>query len=251
MARVLITALNVSDIVKTAFDVLFSFVSFDSGNKKNYRGAYSSFKITPGVLVKNSPLLAKNDTTYSFPGCPVSVQYINIKFKSVLQQSEKSGKWAVVFIPYREEHDDKNLPKQLADMTFAEVAAMPYAKTGRASQDLTITYRMRDKSAYCARPRELAEPLGIVYTIWDTSSRLSYKEPMTNTDFNCEMEISAGCIPHIIFGPQHRVNYNSDVFDVKQINSEVERVHYCDGAVGRIYEHPSVCGSEGSFSMLE
>lgn len=120
------------------FDLAFNLLVQAFGGNNYYQGAICSFKITPGCLVFQSPLLAKNSTRYSFPGYPVSIKYINILCKTTVAMGQYIGKWAAVFIPFRELHDDSHY-KTLLSMTFAEVAAMPYAKTANTFTDLRFT----------------------------------------------------------------------------------------------------------------
>lgn len=85
------------------------------------------FKVTSGSLFFQSLLLAKNGTLYSFPGYPVSVKHIGFWIINTARFQDHIGKWAAVFIPYRELHDDSHFTKVLQKLTFTEVAAMPYA----------------------------------------------------------------------------------------------------------------------------
>lgn len=73
---------------------------------------------------------------------------------------------------------------------------------------------MRDKTAYCARPRELSEPIGVVLIVWENSAQDSdvIGNRPVNSQFNCEVELSAGFLPHAIFGPQHRIDHDASVF---------------------------------------
>lgn len=141
-------------------------------------------------------------------------------------RSEVSGRWAAVFIPYREIHDANHYVSVIKDLTFPEVAAMPYAKTAAGHQDLFLSFRMRDRSMYCARPREITEEIGLVFVIWDTTARDTFSSAIVNATFNCEIEISGGCVPHIIFGPKHRVAFLPEKFKLRSITSGDEvRVH--------------------------
>lgn len=82
---------------------------------------------------------------------------------------------------------------------------MPYAKVALGSEDISINFRMRDRTSYCARPRKISEEIAVMYIVWDVSSRDSLKDTPQNSTFCCEIEMRGGCIPHTIFGPQHRI----------------------------------------------
>lgn len=230
---------NVSKVILGLFDFGFDLIFRLSQNVKYYTGAYSMIGVSPAALLSNSPLLAKNGGEYSFPGFPVSLTSLTFKIRNTTKLSEHSGRWAVVFIPYRETHDATHYTKKLADVTFSELCAMPYSKSASASTDIQIKYRMRDKTSYCARPREITEEIGIVLIIWDTSARdeTLLKSPLNNIDFNCEMEISGGCKPHVIFGPSHRNNFAPEKFQLRSITkADSVRVHFDDETI-RFYKY--------------
>lgn len=229
--RVIIASLPISGVhsLLALFDMAFNLISTVLNTVKLYNGAYATALVTPGTLVANSPLLAQVSSGYSFPGYPISVTWINIKIRNTTQLSEKSGRWAAVFIPFVELHDAKHYTTALKDFTFREVAAMPYARTATASQDLRLTYKMRDKSAYCSRPRELNEALGLFHVIWDVNPETT---ELSATAFSCELEIAAGCRPHVIFGPTHRISFSADTFKVKALtDGTLTRCHFQDGSI--------------------
>lgn len=194
------------------FDLAFNLYKLTVDSKVYYPGAYCMYKITPGCLVKQSPLLAQNGAQYSFPGHPISLKYIACVIHSTVALSSYVGKWAAVFIPFIEPHDDKHYAKYIDKLTFDEIATMPNSVTGPSYTDLRLMYRMRDRTAYCARPRELDEAIGLVIVAWDNQARDTPADKPLNSQFNCEFELTAGFQPHVIFGPQHRVNYEAGTF---------------------------------------
>lgn len=215
-----------------AFDLIARVVS----SKNYYVGAQCVIGVSPAALLSNSPLLAKVSAGYSFPGFPVSVTHLTFKIKNTTKLSEHSGRWAAVFIPYREVHDAAHY-KSLMNLKFAEVCAMPYSKSGPSASDIIITFRMRDKTSYCARPREITEEIGLLTVVWDSTARDEQLllTPFTNNDFNCEIEVSGGCRPHVIFGPQHRNNYSEDDFKLRSITTgKSVRLHHEDGRIERV-----------------
>lgn len=242
VARFVITSLPVSgaSTFSSLVDVMFNLYKSVIQSVSYYVGAYSMFKITPACLFRNSPLLAKDTSgIYTFPGHPVSIRDINFVFRNTTQISEHAGRWAVVFIPYREEHDDKNYIKVLQNLTFPETASMPHARIASATEDIRISFRMKDRTAYCARPRELTEAIGVVYIIWDNlrGTDTENQSAFTNTNFNCEIDITAGASPHVIFGPQHRVAFQATDFDIPAItNGKQIRAHTPTGIEMRDYE---------------
>lgn len=234
LTRMIIASLPVTNTtILGIFDLGFNLIKKVLNQKDYYVGAFAMFGVTPGSLLMNSPLLAKTSAElYSFPGYPVSMKWIRFKVNNTTQNSEHSGRWAAVFIPYRETHDAKHYKEVIKDLTFAEVSAMPHAKTSTANKNITLQYRMRDVTSYCARPRELIEEIGLVYIIWDTSSREDYSSAITNSSFNCEIEVDGGCSPHIIFGPQHRITYAESDLKIRSITKgDSVRVHHEDGTV--------------------
>ncbi|KAF5271924.1 hypothetical protein FQA39_LY07941 [Lamprigera yunnana] len=146
---------------------------------KNYIGAFAMFGVTPGSLLVNSPVLAKDTSgTFSFPSYSVKVKHLRFKLIDTTQAQERSDRWAAVFIPYREPHDANHYTTKLKDLTFAELVSMPAAVSGLCLKQLVINYRMRDLTDYCSRPRELAEEIGVVMIIWDCGNRDNFtKEP--------------------------------------------------------------------------
>lgn len=248
----MLTSLPVPSIssLLSVFDVAFNLVYKILKTTNQNVGAFAMFGVTPANLLVNSPYLAKIDSTsYSFPGHPVSMKHLKIRLRNTTKASEFSGRWAAVFIPYREEHDSTHYEKILADLSFTETVAMPYAQSDTADKDLVISYRMRDRSAYCARPREITEEIGIIYVIWDIGSRDSFTDKLTNSSFNCEIELQGGCIPHEIFGPGHRVQFASDKFKIRSVTTgELARVHYPDGTVRHL--RLSDLKTEQSFEMI-
>lgn len=200
------------------FDVSFNFIKSVMGGVDYYNGAYAMFLIRAGSLMMNSPLMAGNATNLSFPGYPISVRWLRLRLRNTSSNAERAGRWAAVFIPFREMHDPTHYEKVLKNgVTFEEVSSMPYARVSDARVDLNINFAMRDKTMYCARPRELTEGLGVVIVCWDTGSRDDFSKHVTNSMFNCEIELEAGCIPHPIFGPRHRVTFVAKEIDISSI----------------------------------
>lgn len=220
LARIALGCLPIKNVtILGLFDIAFNFIKEVISTTSYYRGAYAMFKITPGSLVLNSPLLAKSGSNYSFPGYPISLKWVKIKLRNTTTNLERSGRWCAVFIPYREIHDDKHYPDAIKEMTFLEASAMPYAKVSDARHDITVYFRMKDRTMYCAQPRELSEPIGVVLVFWDVGSRNNYNTEPANSSFNCELELNSLCLPHAIFGPQHRVEYKPDVFKIPNLTS--------------------------------
>jgi hypothetical protein len=224
---------TLSPEVKGLFDFVFNLVNNVLSGKTYNVGAFAMFGLSPANLLFNSPYLAKDSSgSYTFPGYPVSMKFIQLRIKNTTKTSEHSGRWAAVIIPYREEHDSKHYVTILKDLTFSETAAMPHAKTASADKDITLTFKMRDRTSYCARPREISEEIAVVYVIWDVSSRDNLNTKVTDSMFSCEIEMRGGCIPHTIFGPSHRVSYTSDTFAMRSITTgQTVREHYSDGRV--------------------
>lgn len=246
IASALLPIKDLPDYVKLA-QVIFNFIVSKIGGSSYYRGAYSMVNITPGALVYNSPLLAKDTSgKYTFPGYPIQMKWINIKILNTTQHQERSGRWAAVFIPFRELHDKDHYTKVLENFTYSEVASMPYARSASSGQPINIHYKMRSLADYCARPRELGEEIGVLFMVWDHPGRGKdqISTAFTNTEFSCDIEFSAGLVPHVIFGSQHRIVYEPSVFDVKCLtNGKVSRVH--DGDL--VY---FVSNQETDFEML-
>lgn len=236
LIRIIIASLPLDDGVQSLFDVIFNYiikrVTGPQETNSYYTGAYCMFKITPGSLLSMSPLLAENGNEYSFPGYPVSIKYLGMTIINTSKMSERSGRWAVVFIPYREIHDDTNIPATLRKLTFQQVCAMPHARTAPANVALKIHFKMRDRTMYCARPRELSEPIGICAVFWDTSrDKDLMKESFDNSTFSCEINMYAGCLPHVIFGPDHRKNYPPSTFKIPTLTNGEARIHLEDGTM--------------------
>lgn len=236
-ARTLISSLPVSGLSKilALFDFAFNLIISTLATNNYYRGAYSMFGITPAALLVNSPLLAQTNGGLSFPGYPVSMKWLKFRITSTTKNAEKSGRWAAVYIPYIELHDADHYTKVIKDLTYAEVVSMPHSKSGTANKDLHIMYRMNDKTAYCARPREITEDIGLLYIIWDTSSSDSFANAPVNSVFNCEIEVQGGCVPHVIFGPTHRTEYALEKFKLHAITQgDSARYHHEDGTIEHI-----------------
>lgn len=245
-----IAVADIPTTILSAFSMYFNYYKYFVDNIHYYAGAYCQFKITPGCLLRQSPLLAVDGEKYTFPGYPVSVRYVSITIKNTAAIFEYVGKWAAVYIPYLEAHDDKHYKDKIADLSFAEVAAMPYAKTGLSKQPLRINYRMRDKSAYCSRPRQLSDAIGVVIIVWDNLTRDHPTEKPINSQFNCEIELRSGTQPHVIFGPQHRVSYASSVFEpIRLTDGNVELVVGDDGS--REFHQVKPSGGCSDVSIME
>lgn len=232
-ARMLTSSLPVTNLkVLALFDLAFNLVSSLLSSTKYYTGAYCVFELSAGSLINQSPLLAKNGVKYSFPGYPISIKWLDLKIRNTTKQSELSGRWAAVFIPYREEHDGKHYAEIVNKLTYFEVATMPHSVSGQGLSTLRIHFEMRDPTMYCSRPRELSEAIGLVTVVWDTSSTDTLRSMPVNSMFCCEIDVNGGCQSHPIFGPSHRVDYDEKVFKIRSLtNGEVERVHHPDGSV--------------------
>lgn len=232
MARVILSSLpfSGSNLILKLFDFGFNLIAKTLANNKYMTGAYGIFGITPGSLLVNSPLLAKIATGFSFPSHPVKMQFIKISVVNTAPVAARTGRWAAVYIPYREVHDSKHY-ESVKDFTFNEVCAMPHSKSGPVTSPLTFNYRMRDKTDYCARPREITEEIGLFLVIWDSNSA-NPTAAFDNSSFNCEVEISGRCTPHVIFGPAHRVNFLETDLDIKaRTKGDSVRIHHECGRV--------------------
>lgn len=230
MFRMILPALPIAKATSSIFDMLFNYVISALSNANYYTGAYGMFEITPASILYNSPLLAKTDGGYSFPGYPVSVKYLTMRIRNTTRRSEHSGKWAAVLIPYREEHDSKHY-ETLQSLTFDEMCSMPHAVNSTADKDLVLSYKMRNKIEYCARPREITEPIAVVMIQWDQRVRPDLTKQPTASDFTCEIEVKGGCVPHVLFGPRHRSSYDDKDFNIKAITKGIARVHDQEGNV--------------------
>lgn len=230
--RTILTCLPIGDL-NAAFALVFNFINQLIKGINNYTGAYGMFGVSAGAFLINSPLLAKDTSgKYTFPGYPVKIKHLSFVLRDTTQAQERSGRWAAVFIPYREEHDKNHYSVALSKLSYAEVAAMPYSVSGNCLKPLKLTYRMRNSAVYCARPRELKEEIGVVMIIWDTASRSVFSNKPDNTSFNCEIEVTGGCVPHIILGPNHPVSYDEATFQIRQLtDGKVTRIHREDGTV--------------------
>lgn len=214
-------------IAVAIFDIVFNIIATVIGGSKYYTGAYAMFGISPASLLYNSPLLARDSNGgYTYPGHPVSITDMAFRLTSTTQSSERAGKWAAVMIPYREEHDKSHYNDVLSTLTFDDVVAMPTSCSGLTTQPLSLRHQMRDKSAYCARPRELTEEIAILFAIWQEPSHIKSSDNFTRSDFNCEVESLVGCKPHVLFGPRHRVPFTDNDFKLRSLtNGMTIRVH--------------------------
>ena len=95
LLRVAVASLPFSSVptLLTLFDIAFNIISVLADTTKQFAGAYSLIKLTPGALLINSPLLAKIQAGYSFPGYPISIKWIHIRIRNTTQLSEKAGRW--------------------------------------------------------------------------------------------------------------------------------------------------------------
>lgn len=230
--RTLLSSLPISGLAKVTsiFDFGFNLVSRVLTSTAYYTGAMAMFELSPAPLLLNSPLLAKDSANYTFPGHPVSMRHIVMRIRNTSQVSERSGRWAAVFVPYREPHDTERMPKSLQALSFEELSSMPHAVVAPASRDLFLSYRMRNRGDYCARPREINEHIAAVAIIWDASCVKS-ADPFSNASFNCEIEVSGGMQPHVIFGPSHRTTFAATDFNLKPITEgDKVRVYTENGA---------------------
>lgn len=208
-----------ADIMKVIYNVFLSYVQLLT-KVKSYVGCLCSFEVTPGSLLKDSPLLATiSQSVYSFPAIPVKTRHIKIRITNTTKLENRAGKWAAVYIPYRELHDAGKYSDELLKTTYSEMCQMPNAKSGNCNQDLVVNYRPRDKSDYCARARELDETIGILAVAWECYDRLEedYAKAFDNTEFSCEFEISGTIDPLVTFGPKHRKEYSASVFEPKPV----------------------------------
>lgn len=218
--RTLITGFPLADasLMLVLYDVALSLISILTS--KTYVGSICAFELTPGSLLRESPLLAKIDSNnYSFPSRPIKVKNISIRITNTTAFGQRIGKWAAVYVPYREEHDAEKYSKNLKTLTYGEICQMPYARSGNCSQDLVLNFRNRNLADYCSRARELSEAIGALVVVWENYDRneSDYKTAFTNTDFSCEFELSGIVEPLVVYGPAHRSEYAKEVFQPKKI----------------------------------
>lgn len=234
--RVVLSSLPISGIttLTALFDFGFNLFAKTIGQQKSILGAYGMIGITPGSVLNNSPLLAEiGGGRYSFPGYPVSMRNLRIVLRNTTQMQERAGKWAAVLVPYRENHDAAHYTEALKTLTFQQLASMPHARSATANRNLIISYTMRDRTNYCARPRELGEEIAVLFVAWDNSARddTGLKTNFTNSSFNCEIELTGRCSPHPVFGAHHRVEYPATTFNI---------VAKTKGDTVRVEEEPGV-----------
>lgn len=225
LARTWTSAIIVDKSVRALVDFFFGLVIRTLAGTSYYAGAYCCLTITPGALVSSSPLLAKtSDTGYNFPGHPVSLRFINIQIRNVSKWSSQGGQWGAVFVPFREMHDEGKYITQLKSTSFSELSQMPHSRVRPATMDIQIRFPMRDRTLYCARPRELHEGIGVLLVIWDSAQAPTNEQP-TSADFTCEVTLESGVQHHTVFGPTHRQNYDPKIFTLKQNTTDVQ-VHH-------------------------
>lgn len=246
--RMISTALpSIGPLIYPIFDMIFDYVassiSTASGNKTLISGAFGMFTVKPATFMKNSPLLASTEGGLSFPGHPVSVKRIEIRFTNTSNRSERAGRWAAVIVPYREPHDSKHYVSKIKDLTFDEICSMPKSVSRRADQPIILTYVMSDKTAYCARPRELTEDIAVVLVVWDQPGRARPESGYTNTEFNCEIELKASILSHPIFGPTHRTVFTNSTFELTTFTKGLTRIHHPNGSITR---EPYRCSADES-----
>lgn len=238
-ARNLLATLPVDQQLKTLFNIMFSIITWTVGQTTVQAGAYAAFEITPGSVLKYSPLLAEDSNgQFSFPGHPVRMRSLSMKVCPTSKLSERQGKWAAVFIPYRELHDSTHYTT-ISKLDFVDVAAMPHAVTHTANRPIQINFKFRNQSEYCSRPRELKEAIGLLYIVWDSSSRANPTEGIDGGLFGCEIELVGECQPYTIFGATHRVKFNPKVFEPPALNSSRYRNTNFDTGKITFYNDPS------------
>lgn len=166
-AVTLISSLPVAgSSISSIFDFGYNLIKIALRAKNYYTGAFATFAITPGSLLASSPLLAKDTTgAYSFPGYPISLKRISFMIRNTTQLSMHSGRWGAAFLPYRELHDATHYKNNIKNLTFKELATMPHSRVASGLQNITISFPVRDRTAYYARPRELNEEVGLVFII--------------------------------------------------------------------------------------
>lgn len=218
--RTLLTGFPLTDasMMLVLYDVALSLVSLLTS--KLYVGSICAFELTPGSLLHESPLLAKVDANnYSFPSRPIKVKNITIRITNTTAFGQRLGKWAAVYVPYREEHDAEKYSGELKTLSYSQICQMPYARSGNCSQDLVLSFRNRNIADYCSRARELSEAIGALVVVWENYDRneADYKTAFTNTDFSCEFELSGVVEPLVVYGPNHRTSFAKEVFQPKKI----------------------------------
>lgn len=219
VSRVFCSSLPVLGVpVKKFFDFVFDIMVRVISKKKFYVGAYTIFEVTPGAMVSDSPLLGKSSTGFSFPGTSVEVKSLRIVLQNTTPLSERRGRWSMVFVPYRERTSRRDIKKNFYFMKFTELASMPYAVQGLASDDLMVKFSMKNHNDYCSRPRQMRDSIGIVMVIWDTN----FNQPsaiLGNQHFNCEMMMTGEVMPNTIFGASHRIEYPASMFRLRQLTT--------------------------------
>lgn len=253
-ARSVIGGLPIDSAYKTYFNIFFNIISFLNGATREYRGAYAMFTIDAACMLKDSPLAAniKSTKQISFPAYSVKMKWLNIHLVNTTANSERSGRWAAVFFPYRELHDSRKFSTLLKDLTFQEVSSLPYSRVASCRDSIGINFRMRDPTMYCAQPREITEDLGVVFVIWDGNNDSPTALPPSSA-FNCELELKAGMKPLMLFGPNRRQEYKEIEFDMHCITDGSKvRVHLpCGNIVYEpLSEHLNDDNTTEPFSML-
>lgn len=239
VGRILLTGLPLSTsavIAAALYEVIFSLIQLMSSSV-SYIGANCVFKITPGTLLKNSPLAAEVANGISFPAFPVKVANFTLRISNTTAMANKVGKWAAVYIPFREEHDNNKYDKKLTQLSYSQLCELPFAKSGNCNQDLVLTWKGRDRSDYCNRARELNEPIGIIAIVWSCCDRndSEYKNAFTNTDFSCDLSLSGTVHPMITLGAQSREIYPTSSFEPFNVTKSSNTLY--------------IYGSRGQFSF--
>jgi len=241
--------------LRSTMDVIFDYIRNKLSDREYDIGVYAMFGLNPASMLVNSPLLAPTPNGTSFPGHPVSVKRIEVTIHNTTPGSERSGRWAAVLIPYIEAHDASHYAAKMKDLTFIEVAAMPHSRVNTADKDIRLSYRMRDKVAYCARPREIAEEIACVFIIWDTCDGSKMVNPngsanIQPSQFKCDISITGLCRPHVIFGPKHRVTYDDTTFDINKKTVGGVRLHHPDGRIEHLPYDDGSSVKVDEFEML-
>lgn len=154
---------------------------------------------------------------------------IRITARPIGQLSTRQGDIALCFIPYTTESsadyykDNAQIPK------LQDVLAVPGAVQGPGSRTLTVNYRARGATDYCARPHTLETEIGVFMIAFQDLSRNKGND-FGPEDFGVEVIISGAIrlsnpIPHAGYA-----NIKCDVVDrCSNLTIRVDNVSYADG----------------------
>jgi hypothetical protein len=145
-------------------------------------------------ILARTPNAALNTTKgpRSWVDSPFTHGKLNIVKLSALpdnKASERSGRWGMVFIPFRDDKDEAEIKTSYRALTLQRIQGMAGCVTGAADRPLSLVFRPKPEDGYVFRYNQIGSTFGALILAYSEEMRVTYHDFSAN-DFSPNITVT-------------------------------------------------------------